>query len=148
MGYITERILKKLEANDNIISEDVKAINKGFSCGFLPGSKIMVLIFETNWPVTGRNNAYVIVNGIKSASDIKKGIKYKTSFGQNWSLNFKEVLKSYGKSFKKGKYSGHGILQDNDKCRWTFTSTILKGTYTIAPESGSFSKSLSFTMMS
>ena len=124
-------------------NKEIKINNKGFSFGFFPESEAMILIFETNWSVTGKDNAYLLVDKVNSINDLKIGKEFKLSFGQNWTLNFKEVLNKYGKShgsgktFKKGKYSGNGVLFDNNKCNWSFTSNILKGIYTITNSKGS-----------
>jgi len=100
----------------------------------------MTLIFQTKWRVTGSDNAYMAISRLDKISDIKPGKKFEANFGGTWTLNFKEVMDSYGKQdgsgkpYKHGKYTGNGILEDTSKCDWTFTSNILKGTFRIIAE--------------
>lgn len=111
------------------LKEGWKPTNKGkFAYGFIPAG--LILIFETKGPVTGSDNAYLMVKGIKKLSDIKSFKSYPVSFGQTWSLNFKEVMASYGKGYKKGKYESFGTLEQTvgDKkgaSSFRFFSTIL-----------------------
>ena len=90
----------------NFLQEFTVSANfKNMGFGYSIMSNGIALYFQTKWRVTGSDNASIFVKDIKDINNIEPGKEFIAYFGQTWSLDWNEVLKSYVK--KKGKYDGY-----------------------------------------
>lgn len=100
----------------------------------LPLEKVIILIFETPENITGQGMASIGVYGITEISEMQENAKLKAAFDARSVLTFDEDLLHRRKSKVKvslGQYSGYGLLRDDPKCNFIFSSDILCGNWCI-----------------
>jgi hypothetical protein len=95
----------------------------------------IILVFETPYFVTGENVAVLGCFGINDIKDIQPGDIIESHFEARSALTFDEECSARQKgsmSVRIGTYHGNGILANDSKCVFEFSSDIFEGKWLLS----------------
>ena len=95
----------------------------------------IILVFETPFFVTGENAAVLGCFGISNIKAMQPGDTIESHFEARSVLTFDEECSARQKggfTIELGSYNGSGLLSNNSKCDFTFSSDILEGKWLLS----------------